>query len=215
MCEGGNRKSDECIISNSGTYAHLTHNGAASNSLIMGGIVGVGVNSFVENCMSSTLIESDQKRKVVGAVAGSLKGSKVINVYWKKLENTSSPCGSKGEKTFIDAMSKEPIVDIYEARKELTSYRDSHFRGFFSRSSEGRDSYGWVFIHTEGGSIAGIPMGTLIVLDELVPVPKKEGFLFDNWYTNGCDNDVLKQLHFKAICYSFRAKYKPIASSEN
>lgn len=216
-CEGENSENGNCLIYNSGTYSTLTHNGETRSSLIIGNILGVGVNTVVENSLGASTINVDQKDMIIGGVAGLLKASKVIKVFWGEIGGILSAYGSKDNRTLIDGTSKSPKILSKEVQSQLLIYKndrifDKLFLYLFPIFDTRIEKLDWLYIKMNGGSIYGITRDAMIILRAFVPEPQKNEYTFSKW----CED-----VSFGGSCYSsiyrmynvpLYVKYEPVGS---
>ena len=120
VCSGGSTSEAACTIYNSAGYGSLVHNGEAKSWLIMGGILGKGVDSVVENCVgvgslvSATTVITGNSKVSVGGIAGSLRATNVIRAFWDANSDSGSSvvkwCDKKDWRTTSDTTSTTSVT---------------------------------------------------------------------------------------------------------
>ena len=203
VCKVLNHEEAKCTIYNSGGYTILTQSGEVKEKLLMGGILGVGVNAEIENCATGSLITSTNDKRIAGAVAGALDTSNVTNVFWEKLHIEKSVSKEKPGRTVVDKASSSPSEFYEQTANALNRYKirkESFFKAF-------QDKYKWILLRMNGGTVNGVTGDAVLALRNFVPVPRKAGERFTGWcenefYDKECDKSPLA-----SGSLSFYAKY--------
>lgn len=194
VCTGDDNSNALCRTYNSASYSSLVHSGITKGKLVMGGILGRGNGTAIENCVFAGSLATNKKKAIVGFAAGSLKLSKVIRVFWDPSSSSSSSnansipnetplaaCGINDENTAANTVNASHVTFGEAVAESLSEYR--HSKLGFLESITTSSKKDWVLLHMNGGSINGaVTRPTVATLRAFVPTPKKNGERFVGWY---------------------------------
>lgn len=209
VCNGkdANKK---CSIYNSGTYSTLIHSGTVNNKLIMGGLIGSGSNVLMENCVGACPMTSSDKSKKTGGIAGTLKSSNIIRVFWEETQEVDSPCSDKDDSTMIDGTSSAPSKFCIKVAEALNRYKKENFGSnrLGKMALNKNTDYDWILVHMEGGNVNNINRNVFLIQRNFVPTPNREDRPFVGWYGVVTSNGREYYSPLKQGDIEFYARYK-------
>lgn len=217
VCEGKNSENGKCTIYNSGTYSTIIHSGTVNEGLVMGGILGVGTNVCMENCVSACPITSGRKTRISGGIAGTLKASDITRVFWEEAQGVTGACSDKEKNVVLDGTSKNPSKFHEKTVEALNRYRDEKLGilKFGKKTLKANIEYDWVLLNMNGGSGNNITRNVFIAHRAFVPTPRKENTSFLGW----CEDNLLSEKcgysPLKSNSIGFYAKYGSNEVNEN
>lgn len=179
---------------------------------MVGGILGAGRHSAIDNCAIACTITSDFGNKIFGAIAGSLEGSNIDRVFWEKTQDAMNAYGKKDRNTALDWISKNPSKLNEESGKAL-SRGDAEKLGLYKvwmKAIIDDNKYTWVLLHTNGGSVDGIKRDVILTQRVFVSTPEKEGHSFKGWCENSKGGSFCNSSPLTSDSTIFYAKYSVI-----
>lgn len=144
-----------------------------NDNLIMGGVLGAGLNANVENCVCASPITSGRKKMTAGGIAGVLKKSTITRVFWEDSQSELKVCGDKDKKTTLDGTSSSPSKFHVPAVEVLNRYNEK-----LGNMDHG---FNWVLLYMNGGTANNITRDVILTHRTFAPVPQASSKIFSVW----------------------------------
>ena len=157
------------IVQNSINYGTIKHNDTTTSSIVIGGIVGSGVNTQFLNCLSAGKIVST-KSETIGAITGYTSSNATISYcYFTSDVGVSNIWGGGHQPNITETPNSMSAVDptlVGNLNDQVTEDNG------FSR---------WILLHLNGGKINAMNKEMVAVTVDYLPEPVKEGEPFLYW----------------------------------